>query len=158
MGLIRSTCAGHRVSSLCAHARLVTSVVSDCDARNCSPPASSVGGSLQARILGWLAFPPPGDLPDHVIEPTPPGRFFTTEPPGKCEVAVDDAFTLPGAVTASKQAKHSGCGRTHGHLHGPSFKDRLAPSRSMYSATSLSEEASSSEQRAEFLRPGPLGS
>ena len=29
-----------------------------------SPPGSSVRGILQARILGWVAFPPPGDLPD----------------------------------------------------------------------------------------------
>ena len=35
-----------------------------------------------------LPFPPPGDLPNQGLEPTPPvssalaGRFFTTEPPG----------------------------------------------------------------------------
>ena len=36
--------------------------------------------------VGWLAFPPPGDLPDSGIEPMSPelaGRFFTTGPPGK---------------------------------------------------------------------------
>ena len=51
---------------------------------DCSPPGSSVQGILQARILEWVAFPPPGDLPDPGIEPAslmPPalaGRFFTT--------------------------------------------------------------------------------
>ena len=28
-----------------------------------SPPGSSVHGILQARILEWVAIPPPGDLP-----------------------------------------------------------------------------------------------
>ena len=40
-----------------------------CDPRDCSPPGSSVCGLLQARILEWLAFPPPGALPDPGIEP-----------------------------------------------------------------------------------------
>ena len=34
-----------------------------CDPTECSPPGSSVHGTLQARILGWVAissFPPPG--------------------------------------------------------------------------------------------------
>ena len=50
---------------------------------------SSVYGILQARILEWLPFPPPGDLPDPGMELTSPaspalaGGFFTTEPPGK---------------------------------------------------------------------------
>ena len=48
-----------------------------------------VHGILQARILEWVAFPTPGDLPDPGIEPTflvslaLAGGFFTTEPPGK---------------------------------------------------------------------------
>ena len=62
-----------------------------CDPMSCSPPGSSFHGILQVRILQWVAFPPPGDLPDPGIKPTssvapaPPalaGRFFTTEPPG----------------------------------------------------------------------------
>ena len=36
----------------------------------CSPPASSVHGIFQARILEWVAFPSPGDLPDSGIEPS----------------------------------------------------------------------------------------
>ena len=45
---------------------------------------SSVHGILHARILEWVAMPPPGDLPDPGIEPvslTSPalaGRYFTT--------------------------------------------------------------------------------
>ena len=33
---------------------------------------SSVRGILQARILEWVPFPPPGDLPDPGIEPLSP--------------------------------------------------------------------------------------
>ena len=39
-----------------------------CDSTDCSPPGFSVHGILQARILGWLLFPSPGDLPDLGIE------------------------------------------------------------------------------------------
>ena len=52
-----------------------------CDPMDCSPPGSSVHGILQARILEWLPFPSPGDLPDPGIEPASPalaGRFFIT--------------------------------------------------------------------------------
>ena len=51
---------------------------------NCSLPGSSVHGILQTRILEWLPFPPPGDLPDPGIEPASPaspalaGGFSTT--------------------------------------------------------------------------------
>jgi len=48
--------------------------------------ASSVRGIFQARILEWLPFPCPGDLPDPGTETMSlalTGRFFTTEPPGK---------------------------------------------------------------------------
>ena len=40
--------------------------------KNCSPPGSSVQGILQARILEWVAFPPPGNLPDPGIKPAFP--------------------------------------------------------------------------------------
>ena len=35
---------------------------------DCSPPGSSVHGVPQARVLEWVAFPSPGDLPDPGIE------------------------------------------------------------------------------------------
>ena len=38
----------------------------------CSLPGSFVHGILQARILEWVAFPPPGDLPHPGIEPGSP--------------------------------------------------------------------------------------
>ena len=43
-----------------------------CDHLDCSPPGSSVYGILQARILEWLPFPSPEDLPDPGIEPSSP--------------------------------------------------------------------------------------
>ena len=35
-----------------------------CYPMDCSPLGSSVHGISQARILGWVAMPPPGDLPN----------------------------------------------------------------------------------------------
>ena len=57
-----------------------------CDPVDCSPPGSSVHGILQARILEWVPFPSPGDLPDPGIEPRSPALeadALTSEPPGK---------------------------------------------------------------------------
>ena len=39
-----------------------------CDPVDCSLPGSSVHGLLQTRILKWVLFPPPGDLPEPGIE------------------------------------------------------------------------------------------
>ena len=47
-------------------------------------PGFSVHGILQAKLLEWLLFPPPGDLPDPGTEPTSlifpalAGGIFTT--------------------------------------------------------------------------------
>ena len=61
-------------------------VVSDsCNSVDCDPPSPSVHGISQARILNWLPFLSPGDLPDPGIKPASPslaGGFFTTKPPG----------------------------------------------------------------------------
>ena len=40
-----------------------------CDPMDCSPQGFSVQGILQARILDWLSFPSPGDLPCLGTEP-----------------------------------------------------------------------------------------
>jgi len=55
-------------------------------AHGLQPPRLLCPWDLQARILDWVTFPPPGDLPDPEIEPTSPalaGGFFTIAPPGK---------------------------------------------------------------------------
>ena len=60
-----------------------------CNPMDCGPPGSSVHGVSQARILEWVSFLPPRDLPDPGIEaaslasPALAGGFFTTTPPGK---------------------------------------------------------------------------
>ena len=43
-----------------------------CDPMDCSLPGSSVHGIFQARILEWVAFPSPGDLPNPGTEPRSP--------------------------------------------------------------------------------------
>ena len=51
-----------------------------------SPPGSSVHGILQARILEWVACPPPGDILDPGIKPRYPALWADSlpfEPPGK---------------------------------------------------------------------------
>ena len=56
---------------------------------NYSLPGSSVSGIFQEKILGWVAFPPLGDLPNPGIAPTSPvspalaGGFLAIEPSGK---------------------------------------------------------------------------
>ena len=42
------------------------------DPMDCSLPGSSVNEISQERILEWVAFPSPGDLPDPGIEPVSP--------------------------------------------------------------------------------------
>ena len=57
-----------------------------CDPVDCSPPGSSVHGTLQEEHWSGLSFPTPGDLPDPWIQamslicPALAGGFFTTEP------------------------------------------------------------------------------
>ena len=48
-----------------------------CNPVSYSPPGSSVHGILQARILEWLPFPPPGDLPDPGINPASPASSLS---------------------------------------------------------------------------------
>ena len=56
-----------------------------CNPMCCNLPGSSVHGIIPGRILEWVPFPLPGDLPNPGIEPTSPaspavaGGFFTTE-------------------------------------------------------------------------------
>ena len=60
-----------------------------CNPTDCSLPGSSTHGILQARILEWVAFPSPGDLPDLGIEPRSPALQADTLPselPGKPQV------------------------------------------------------------------------
>ena len=70
-----------------------------CDPMNGSPPSSSVYGILQARILEWVAFPSPGNLPNPEIQPNSPAfqaDSLLSKPPGK-----------PGHMTMLKMASNN---------------------------------------------------
>ena len=68
----------------CVPAKLPQACLTLCNPKEYSLPGFSVLGILQAGILEWLSYPPPGDLPNPGIEPmslTFPilaGGFFTT--------------------------------------------------------------------------------
>ena len=68
----------------CTHGKSLQSCPTLCDPMDCSPPGSSVHGILQPRILEWLPFPSPGDLPNPGIAPLSPtcpalaGKFLNT--------------------------------------------------------------------------------
>ena len=70
---------------MCVHGQ---SCLTLCNSMDCSPPGSSVHEIFQARILEWLSFPSPGNLPDPGIKatfrvsPALASGFFTTAPPG----------------------------------------------------------------------------
>ena len=56
---------------------------------DCSLPGSSVHGISRARILEWIPFPFPGDLPRPGIEPTAPVA-------GKCYRCSNSLFVDEG--------------------------------------------------------------
>ena len=60
-------CMKMKSESEVAQSRLTLS-----DPMDCSLPDSSVHGIYQARVLEWVPFPSPGDLPNPGIEPGSP--------------------------------------------------------------------------------------
>ena len=74
---------------------------------DCSLPDSSVHGILQTRILEWLPFSFPGDLPDPGIEPGSPALqavSLPSVPPRKCQIVLNypdesKLITLYGQAT-----------------------------------------------------------
>ena len=57
-----------------------------CDLMDCSLPGFSVHGIFRARIMEWVPFPSPGDLPDPGIESGSPAfqaDALPSEPLGK---------------------------------------------------------------------------
>ena len=86
-----------RISQL--PARIVQSCPTLCNPMHCSPPGSSVYGIVQARILDWLPFPSPGDLPDpgiKLISPESPALqtdSLPTEPSRKPVATCSPCFT-----------------------------------------------------------------
>ena len=58
--------------SICKCVLVGQSCLTPCNPMDYSPQSTSVHGILQARILKWVPFPSPGDLPDPGIEPGSP--------------------------------------------------------------------------------------
>ena len=73
------------------HAKLLQLCLTLWNPMDCSSPGFSVCGSLQARILEWVAIPP-GDLPIPGIQPVSPmspelaGGFLITSHLGSPEI------------------------------------------------------------------------
>ena len=65
---------------LCLVAQLCLTLCNPIEQRLCSLPGSSVHGILQARILEWVACPPPGDLPNPGIKPRSPTLWVDSLP------------------------------------------------------------------------------
>ena len=76
---------------------------------DCSLPGSSVHRILQARILGWVAIPPPGDLPNPGIEPplsrqgSPTNQWRSLNVDGE---TVSDFTFLGSKITADGDYSH----------------------------------------------------
>ena len=106
---------------------------------DCSLPGSSVHGILQARILKWVAFPTPGDLPSPGVEPASPAlasRFFPTEPPGKSSRMVT-TLNLEGKgreqlLEPCKTSCKTGCFEKNSDFRS---KDRISPVWFFYGET-----------------------
>ena len=78
---------------MCSAAQLCPAL---CNPMNCNPPGSSVHGILPARIL--KPFPLPGIFPTQglnlcLLSPALAGRFFTTEPPGKSILWINQMYS-----------------------------------------------------------------
>ena len=76
----------HNPEYICAVVLVAQSCPTVCDPMNYSPPDSSVHGTLQARILEWVAIPFLGELPDPGMGPGSPalqGDSLLSEPPGE---------------------------------------------------------------------------
>ena len=75
---------GGVIGGLAATAKSLQLCLTLCNPVDCSLPASSVRGILQARTLEWVAMPFPSDLPNPRIESASlkssalTGGFFTT--------------------------------------------------------------------------------
>ena len=101
-----------------------------CDPRGCSPPGSSIHGILQIRILEWVAFPSPGDLPDIGIESQSPALqadSLRAELPGKPKnTGVGSLFLLQGIFLT--QESNQGLLHCRRILYRLSYQGRIVSS------------------------------
>ena len=113
-----------------------------CDPRDCSPPRSSVHGSLQARILEWAAVSFPGDLPHPGMEPASPaslalvGEFFKVAPG-----CTGTKHCRGGRDSRGKPARSRGCNSVSLHVSyakdGASSEQNKHPKVTVFFSTYL---------------------
>ena len=111
-----------------------------CNPMDCSPPGSFVHGIFQARILEWVAFPSPGDLPDPGIKLRSPALQADSLPSESWEKPLNDvtsnlfthssvlAWRIPGT------AEPGGLPSMGLHRVGHDWSD-LAAAAAIYSET-----------------------
>ena len=112
-----------------------------CDAMDCNPPGSSVHGIFQARILEYVAFPSPADLPDPGIKLGSPALQADSLPSESWEKPLNDvtssllwnllswtvAHQAPLSVEFSRQEYWSGFPfPTPGDLPHPGIKPQVS--------------------------------
>ena len=68
IGRDKSQTVGKNVCGIESESEVAESCPTLCDPMDCSLPGFSIHGIFQARVLGGLPFPSPGDLPDPGIE------------------------------------------------------------------------------------------
>ena len=113
-----------------AAAKSLQSCPTLCNSIDGSPPGSSVHGTLQARVLEWVAVSPSKGSSQtrdqtHVsCGSCIAGRFFTTESPG-------DAQTLIGSMSIPKPSQRSP------QLESPHQCSLIVPRHSLSSISSL---------------------
>ena len=88
-----------------------------------SPPGSSVHVFLQARILEWIAFPSPGDLPDSEIKPGSSALradSLSSETPGTLGGFSPSLTPKPGSAEPQGPPRHClPAGGSHNSLPEP---------------------------------------
>ena len=73
----------------------------------CAPMDYTVHGILQARILEWVAFPSPGDLPNPGIKPRSPALqadSLPAEPQGKPRNTRVDSLSLLQCIFLTQES------------------------------------------------------
>ena len=73
----------------------------------CAPMDYTVHGILQARILEWVAFPSPGDLPNPGIKPRSPSLqadSLPAEPQGKPKNTRVDSLSLLQCIFLTQES------------------------------------------------------
>ena len=82
-----------------------------CNPMDCSRPGSSVHGILQARILEWLPFPSPGNLPDPGIKSRSPALQVDSLPVSH----LANSFLFPLHISGHQKNFHADKSNTSKH-------------------------------------------